>query len=604
MKTAHQLLLSLPLIVLSGCNGSSDSDSSTPSTSNSFNLTSITAANTAATDSSAATVKAMTLNWDSPLTDNVVSSDENTSDITYTICQYDADSDNNCNELTAVSNTLSATITLENLIDSLEDSFFVIANDGTTTYTSSEQSLTADEITNMIGYFKAIGEDTTLFGTRVAISADGSTMAVVDSDSGNTSYAESVVLFQHTTSGWSQLGVLNPEDSTTTVSIALNEDGSRLAVGDASNETAYIYNTGTLDLLSTITSPDANSTNNTDANFGEALAFSADGTTLAIGAPDYQIEIDAGSDFIDTDNDGYDDFTGDTREESGTTTSLSAVGRVYIYKDDSSEDWDEITPVQLTGTSDLADDDFGAALSLNEDGSRLVIGIPKEDSEVGVTNTSIETDDGSTVNTGAVYIYDYDSTEAEWNFAYYLKARDNSDEAVNSAQFGCSVALDSAGTTLVVGASGEDKAFVFTLTDNSPPQSYELEPQNTEDDSGLFGYSVAIQPEGNRIIVGMPNENSASTGIDSAYNDDTTAEASGAAYSYDFNSDLNNWEPTYLKASNTGAANIFGSSVAISSIYNGGDVVIGAPGETSEAQVINGDQSNNGESQVGAVYVY
>ena len=56
----------------------------------------------------------------------------------------------------------------------------------------------------------------------------------------------------------------------------------------------------------------------------------------------------------------------------------------------------------------------------------------------------------------------------------------------------------------------------------------------------------------------------------------------------------------YVKASNTGSGDFFGSSVALS----GDTLVVGAPGESSNATGINGNQSNNSVSDSGAVYVY
>ena len=56
----------------------------------------------------------------------------------------------------------------------------------------------------------------------------------------------------------------------------------------------------------------------------------------------------------------------------------------------------------------------------------------------------------------------------------------------------------------------------------------------------------------------------------------------------------------YLKASNTGDHDGFGSSVAIVD----DTVVVGAPGEGSNATGVNGNQSNNRASQSGAAYVF
>ncbi|MFN0205549.1 MAG: FG-GAP repeat protein, partial [Planctomycetota bacterium] len=59
-------------------------------------------------------------------------------------------------------------------------------------------------------------------------------------------------------------------------------------------------------------------------------------------------------------------------------------------------------------------------------------------------------------------------------------------------------------------------------------------------------------------------------------------------------------QQAYLKASNTGSADKFGSSVAIS----GNTIVVGAIGEDSNATGVNGNQSDNSASSSGAAYVF
>ena len=62
-----------------------------------------------------------------------------------------------------------------------------------------------------------------------------------------------------------------------------------------------------------------------------------------------------------------------------------------------------------------------------------------------------------------------------------------------------------------------------------------------------------------------------------------------------------NWsQQAYLKASNTGANDLFGLSVAVS----GNTVVVGALGEDGNATGVNGNQSNNSATDSGAAYVF
>jgi hypothetical protein len=56
----------------------------------------------------------------------------------------------------------------------------------------------------------------------------------------------------------------------------------------------------------------------------------------------------------------------------------------------------------------------------------------------------------------------------------------------------------------------------------------------------------------------------------------------------------------YVKASNTGVNDVFGTSIAMS----GNTLVVGASGEDSNATGVNGDENNNSASNSGAAYVF
>jgi hypothetical protein len=59
-------------------------------------------------------------------------------------------------------------------------------------------------------------------------------------------------------------------------------------------------------------------------------------------------------------------------------------------------------------------------------------------------------------------------------------------------------------------------------------------------------------------------------------------------------------QKSYIKASNTGAGDRFGWSVALS----GDTLAVGAIFEASNAAGIDGNQADNGTSAAGAVYVF
>jgi len=173
--------------------------------------------------------------------------------------------------------------------------------------------------------------------------------------------------------------------------------------------------------------------------------------------------------------------------------------------------------------------------------------------------------------------------------------------------FGHAVAISS--DTLVVGAYGEGSdgssqddnsdsdagaVYVFVSNGNSWSQQAFLKASNIPE-ADRFGISVAIS--GDTLVVGAPVEWSDATGVDGERTN--SAIFSGAAYVFVRSGET--WsQQAYLKASNTGEGDRFGTSVAIS----GDTVVVGAIGEDSNAIDVDGDQLDNSLLDPGAVYVF
>ena len=165
-------------------------------------------------------------------------------------------------------------------------------------------------------------------------------------------------------------------------------------------------------------------------------------------------------------------------------------------------------------------------------------------------------------------------------------------------KFGRSVAAS--GDTVVIGAYGEDNnsgaAYVFVRSGSTWSQQAYLKASNVGA-SDQFGFSVAV--DGNTIVVGAWAEDSNTTGVDSTPNESATN--SGAAYVFVRNGTT--WtQQAYLKASNTGANDQFGLSVALS----GETVVVGAYGEDSSTTGINSTPNDNMsvDGDPGAAYVF
>jgi trimeric autotransporter adhesin len=242
-------------------------------------------------------------------------------------------------------------------------------------------------------------------------------------------------------------------------------------------------------------------------------------------------------------------------------------------------------------------------------GDTLVVGAPFEASNAtGINGDQL---DDSAFGSGAVYVFRW--ANGGWSQEAYIKAS-NTDE---QDSFGSSVTLS--GDTLVVGAPGENSnatgingdqsdnsaagsgaVYVFRRTDGGWSQEEYIKASNTDALDG-FGASVALS--GDTLVVGAHHEASNATGIDGDQSDNSSTK-SGAVYVFTRTDEV--WsQQAYLKASNTGAGDFFGSSVTLSSgDLSGITLAVGAIGEDSGATGVNGDQFDNSDGNSGAVYVF
>jgi hypothetical protein len=256
----------------------------------------------------------------------------------------------------------------------------------------------------------------------------------------------------------------------------------------------------------------------------------------------------------------------------------------------------------LKASNTGAGDRFGYAVSLS--GDTVVVGANREDSNASGVNG--DQSDDSTQDSGAAYIFVRDG--ASWTQQAYLKAS-NPGQGDNFA-YGVSIS----GDTVVIGARKESSgasgvngdesdnsmpgagaAYVFVRSGTTWTQQAYLKASNPDSDD-RFGLRVGI--DGNTIVVGSWREASAATGVNGDQNNNTAFEA-GAAYV--FIREGTTWsQQAYLKASNTGAGDDYGLSVAVS----GDIVVVGARDEASDATGVNGDPGDNSLLDAGAAYVY
>ena len=185
-------------------------------------------------------------------------------------------------------------------------------------------------------------------------------------------------------------------------------------------------------------------------------------------------------------------------------------------------------------------------------------------------------------------------------------------------RFGFSLALSSDGNTLAVGAINEDSAatgidanqadnsateagavYVFTRSGGTWSQQAYVKTSNASA-GDEFGFSLALSGDSNTLAVGAPLEDSGATGINGHQADNSAAEA-GAVYV--FTRSGGTWsQQAYVKASNTGGGDRFGSSVALSS--DGNTLAVGARNEASATTGVNRDETDNAAAGAGAVYLF
>ena len=495
-----------------------------------------------------------------------------------------------------------------------------------------ESAPTAAFTTQAIQYLKAsnvgginAGDE---FGNSVALSADGSTLAVgaVGDESSATGIngnqadngarlSGAVYVFTRSGTSWSQQAYVKASNTnandTFGWSVALSADGSTLAVGayyesssatgingnqndnsDSGAGAVYIFKRSGVS-WSQQSYIKAFNTDGGD-HFGNSVALSSDGSTLAVGALG---EACAYNYNYITNLGGF--------SHPELDNSYPYTGAVYVFTRIGTV-WSQQAYLKASYT--YPNNQFGNAVALSADGNTLAVG------------TNLENQPGVNFSgaVGAVYVYTRSGTS--WLLGAYVKA--SNPQAGD--QFGSSVALSSDGSTLAIGAIGEasnatgingnqtdnsasDAGAVYVFTRNGDIWSQQAYVKASNAKGGdysrpgdQFGYSVALSADGGTLAVGAQYEASAATGVNGDQTDKSALEA-GAVYVFTRSGNIWN-QQAYVKASNTNAADNFGSSVALSS--DGSTLAVAAIGEASNATGINGNQADNSANWAGAVYVY
>ncbi len=465
----------------------------------------------------------------------------------------------------------------------------------------------SNNLVSAIGYFKASNADSgDEFGIDVALSADGNTLAVGakneasnadvingDENDETAPSAGAVYIYINSAGSWAQQAYIKADNSALGdefgTAVSLSADGNLLVVGapqQSSTGSVYTYARSG----STWSQQDTFKAALTGADlFGDAVSLSDDGTTLVVGA---RTEASATTGVGSTD-DGL--------------SGITLVGAVYIFTE-SAGNWMQQEYIK----ADNADggDLFGASVSLSSDGNTLAVGAIGEDSDTsGIGSTATNSVDDFT---GAVYVFIRNGVT--WTQQEYIKASDSG----AGDEFGSSLSLSDDGNTLAVGSTFEDSmsvgingieidenadgagaAYVFIRSGSNWMQQAYVKASNT-DTGDNFGKSVSLSADGSILAVGAEGEQSAAVGVNG---DEVTGALNNAGASYLYVRKAGVWsQQAYLKASNTGSGDSFGTSIELSG--DGDTLAVGARNEDSRATGVGGNAANNDENGSGAVYLY
>ncbi|MFV8751447.1 hypothetical protein ACNOYE_12960 [Nannocystaceae bacterium ST9] len=231
------------------------------------------------------------------------------------------------------------------------------------------------------------------FGTSVALSGDGSVLAVgaPQEDSGADSEldtgamadesaqeAGAVYVFRWSTTTWEQRAYLKASNSSANdrfgTSVALSHDGNTLAIGAPQEdgddeETGAVYvqrydlNAYAWEQVAHVKATDAAAHD----DFGSAVQLSDDGQLLAVGA--HGVEGDEGA--------------------------------VYVHRRTDSNAWEQLTYVKAPNAE--GGDRFGCSVALSSDGNTLAVGADLEDSSANEIGGDPSNDWAT--DAGAVYLY-------------------------------------------------------------------------------------------------------------------------------------------------------------------------------------------------------
>ncbi|HXH24057.1 MAG TPA: hypothetical protein VNI78_02340, partial [Vicinamibacterales bacterium] len=336
-------------------------------------------------------------------------------------------------------------------------------------------------------------------------------------------------------------------------------------------------------------------------HFGNAVALSADGNTLAVAA----FWESSGATGVD----------GDQHDNS-----IPQAGAVYVFTRKGST-WTQQAYIKASntgragGSDQFGDgDQFGFSLALSADGNTLAVGAVGEDASAAGSGTDPR--DDSFTSAGAVYVFT--RTGDRWAQQAYLKADASTNTALGD-QFGYAVSLSADGRTLAVGVydesgsgrtvnapvdrgrPGSGAVYIFTRQGSTWTREAYLKTWNAEGGDS-WGSAVSLSADGNTLAVGSLDEDCLCPGVhaDPAQGaSDQKSDTSAGAVAIFVRTGTTWRQQAFIKPSNPGRGDWFGVRLALSG--DGRTLAVGAQNEDGAARGINGPQ-NDDATEAGAVY--
>jgi len=292
-------------------------------------------------------------------------------------------------------------------------------------------------------YIKTYSYREAYFGSKVEISSDGNTLAV------GANRFIGVFVFRFDGATWFEQAKLIPPDKKVHQhceltyfeecavdgfgwSISLSSDGNVLAVGaefDDSNATGI----------------NGDPFDNSVLNSGAAYLFRFDGTDwqqLAYFKTPELVDLGEGGELR------YGSIVALSADSKTLAVVEKSTDSIYVYRFDGA-DWYHQADIRTANDCD----DYSSwvhSMELSADGDTLVVGVP--DNDCNAIGMAVEQLGDSSVNSGAVYVFQYDA--GAWTKRSFVKASNTG----SGDGFGGSVSTSSDGRVLAVGAGREDSS--------------------------------------------------------------------------------------------------------------------------------------------------